>query len=194
VKGDLRKPANAKRGQSELMFQAAELSFHGGAAVVEVAEPLGVAGDEWVTAVGLHPRGLGLTLAGRAAPLGRVALEVGTSERPTSVLTSGSAVLATFDGGRLAEGHDRQDTALRALGVHALHVIAAVHGACLGLEAASGEGVEKRRDGRGLVRLRRLYLPRDPQAGVEVTVALPHERRVRRPCLVRVPQRLRELG
>ncbi|MEO8290831.1 MAG: hypothetical protein ABI649_07530 [Gaiellaceae bacterium] len=82
MKRDLLQATDAERGQSKLVLQAAELSLHGGAASVEVAEALGVAGDERVSAVSLHPHGLGLALTGRAAPLGRLALEVGSGEYP----------------------------------------------------------------------------------------------------------------
>jgi hypothetical protein len=79
-------PANAERGQSEPMLQHPELSFNGRASPVQVAPSLGVARDERLHARSLDPPGLGSASSGRAAPLGRAALEVGPRERPGAVL------------------------------------------------------------------------------------------------------------
>jgi hypothetical protein len=76
VKGYTLQLTDAKRRQSELMLQAAKLSFNGCAATVKIAPPLCFARDERVAAVGFDPGGFRLTLPGRAAPLGRVAFEV----------------------------------------------------------------------------------------------------------------------
>ena len=73
----LNTPDTAER-KPVLVLQAAELALNGGAARVEVAEAAGVAGDQRVAALGLTQREGGLALARGAAPLGGVALEVGT--------------------------------------------------------------------------------------------------------------------
>jgi hypothetical protein len=175
VKRDLGKPANAERGQSKFVLQAAELSFHGGAATVEIAEPLGVAWDERVAAVGLHPCGLGLAIT--RTPLGGPALEVGTREYPGAVRAGRGAMLAALDGGRLAEGHYREDAPFGALLVHTAHVVPAIHGARLRSEAASCQGVEQRGNLRGLVRPSRLDFPgkRKARSGADGEVQLEPE-------------------
>lgn len=93
MKLDTSQPTNAERGQSEPMLEYAELSFHGRAAPVEIAPPLGVARDERLHAGGLDPSGLRSALPAGAAPLGRAALEVGTRERPGAVLAVGARLI-----------------------------------------------------------------------------------------------------
>src|SRR5215211_978831 len=127
--------AHANRGQSVLVLQAAELALHGGAAPVQRAPAARVAGNERVAALGLDPSGLGLALAGRAAVLGCLALEVGPGERPASVLARRSAVLAALDGRGLAKRDDRQDAVLVAGVVDRVYVVAHVERGRLGREA-----------------------------------------------------------
>src|SRR5205823_1399892 len=51
---------------------------------------------------------------GWAAPLGALALEVGSGERPGSVVAPGRAMVAALDVGRLAQRNDGRDAAGRA--------------------------------------------------------------------------------
>jgi len=67
-----------------------------------LAGALGVARDQRMQTVGLDPTGLRLALAGWAAPLGRLALEVGPGERPLAVLAQRRVMVAALDGVRLA--------------------------------------------------------------------------------------------
>lgn len=57
VKLNLLQPTNAKRGQAVLVLEPTELALHGGAARVQITEPLGGARNERVLAVGLAPAG-----------------------------------------------------------------------------------------------------------------------------------------
>ena len=88
------KTPDTKGRKPVLVLQAAELALDGGAARVEVAEAARLARDQRVAPLGLDPAGGGLALTGGAAPLGGVALEVGTGERPAALLAGRSAVLA----------------------------------------------------------------------------------------------------
>ena len=92
MKRDLRKPTDSERAESPRVLQPAEFSFHGGAARVEVTEAARLARDQRETALGLDPNRLRVALASRAAPLGGVALEVGTGERPAAVRGSFGAL------------------------------------------------------------------------------------------------------
>jgi hypothetical protein len=67
-----------------------------------------------VQRIGLDPPGGGLALAGRAAPLRRLALIVGPGERPCAVLAGRRLVVALGHGGRLAERDDRAAVAVLA--------------------------------------------------------------------------------
>lgn len=93
-------------------FKRPKLALDSGATPVEVAEPLGRAGNERVAAVGLDPLGRGLALTRGAAPLGRLALEVRSGERPDAMLTGGR--LDGLLGHEAAAGDDREHVALGA--------------------------------------------------------------------------------
>ena len=82
MKGDLRQPANAERLQAVLILEPAELALDGGTSGVQVAEASSLARDQRVAPMVFDPDGLRLALPGGAAPLGGVALEIGTGERP----------------------------------------------------------------------------------------------------------------
>jgi len=96
VKLHTSKPANAEWSKSVPVLQGAELSFHRRATPVQVTPPLRLAWDERMEAGGLPPDGLRLARTCRAAPLGRAALGVGACERPSSVLTLRSKVVAAL--------------------------------------------------------------------------------------------------
>jgi hypothetical protein len=107
VKLNPRQPTHTKGGEPVPMFQRSELSFDCRTAPVQVAPPFRLTRDERVQPRRLAPDRLRLTLTGRAAPLRGLPLEVGTRERPAAVLALGGKMLATLDGGSLAEGEDR---------------------------------------------------------------------------------------
>ena len=91
VERDPLQAAHAERSEAVVVLQAPELALDGGAATVEIAPPLRLARNERVLAVGPDLLRLRLTLAGGAAPLGCLALEVGPRERPGAVVAGGSA-------------------------------------------------------------------------------------------------------
>jgi hypothetical protein len=68
------------------MLQLAELSFDRRTAAVEIAPPLRLTGDQRIAPISLEPDRLRLTLTRGAAPLRRLAAEVGSGERPAPVL------------------------------------------------------------------------------------------------------------
>src|SRR5205085_2573451 len=126
--------SDADRGQAVVHFQAAELRLDGGSAPVEVAPAVSAARDERVAPVGPEPHRLGLARAGRAAPLGALALEVGPGERPASVLALGRANRGAL--GVRAERDDGAAVALLAAVVDGVVVVAFVERARSGREAA----------------------------------------------------------
>jgi hypothetical protein len=81
--------ANAEGSQSPFMLQAAELALDSGATTVQGGEARRVARIIRNNALGLDPDGGGLALAGRAAPLGRLPLVVGSREPPQLYLAVG---------------------------------------------------------------------------------------------------------
>jgi len=89
------------------MLQPSKLTLDSGTATVEVAPSLRLAGDQRVEAGCIAPDGLGLAVAGRAAPLGLLALEVGPGERPRSMLTGRRAMLPALHGDGFLHGDDR---------------------------------------------------------------------------------------
>jgi hypothetical protein len=91
------------------MLQAAEGALNCSAPPVEVAPSLRLARNQRVQAVGLDPHGGGRALTGRTAPLRPLALEIGSGERPGSVLAGQRLVLAANDHLGLAERDDGQD-------------------------------------------------------------------------------------
>jgi hypothetical protein len=82
------KTSDSERRKPVLVLEPTELSLDGGAAPVEVAPAPSLAWNERVAAVGLDPLRLGLTLPGRAAPLGSPALEIGPRKRPAAMLAA----------------------------------------------------------------------------------------------------------
>src|SRR4051794_11450101 len=120
------KTTNAKRREPVLVLQPPEVALDSATAPVEVAPPLRLARDQRVTPVGLKPYALGLTLAGRAAPLGSSALEVGPGERPAAVLARRYVVMRA--GLLLANlSDDRTAAAILAAVVDRAGVVALVH-------------------------------------------------------------------
>src|SRR6266487_1503587 len=69
-----------------LVLEPAELPLDRAALVVERLPAVGGPGDQGVQPVSLDPHRCRGTLAGRAAPLGRAPLDIGTRERPFAVL------------------------------------------------------------------------------------------------------------
>lgn len=147
------------------MLKPPEFSFDGRAAPVQVAPALRVAWHERVKARSLAPDRLRLALAGGTAPLRRLALEIGSGERPGSVLASRRLVLAAFDGRRLAKRDDRRCALLDTSGVDRPLVIALVERDCLRGEASRSEGVEQLWDGLRFMPPCCLDFPREREAG-----------------------------
>src|SRR5437763_16803670 len=110
-------------------------------------------------AAALDPPGGGLALAGRAAPLGRAALEVGARERPVAVLAGRRAMVAALHFRGLSERNDGGAVALGALGVDAVVVVAHVERGRLWSEPAGADCVEQWGDEQGLMLARGAHLP-----------------------------------
>jgi hypothetical protein len=81
-----------QRCKRPLMLEP-EPALDGGAATVQGIEAGRLARDQPVQPVGLDSAGAGLALAGRAAPLGRLATVVRSGDRPRAVLTSAACRL-----------------------------------------------------------------------------------------------------
>jgi hypothetical protein len=140
VKRDPLKPANAERGEAEVVLQASKFSLYGSAATVEVAPPLRFAGDEGVPTISANPPRPGLAAASRATPLGRATLHVGTPKRPTPMLALRSAVITPTNGQGLAKRDDGQHARPFTGFVHRCHVISAIKGRCFRLDALADAG------------------------------------------------------
>jgi hypothetical protein len=147
------------------MFEGSELSFHRRTTPVQIAPPLRLARDERLHAGSLDPPGLRSALPGRAAPIGRAALEVGTGKRPSAVLAGRGKMIAAPDERGLAKWEDRYRTALGAGVVHRPVVVALVHRDRLDGEAACAEGVEQAGYGGCLMLAGGLDFPRERQPG-----------------------------
>jgi len=99
VERDSFQAADAKRAESPLVLQAAELALDGSASPIKVAPSLRLARDQRMQPGSLPPYGSGLALAGGAAPLCYPALEVGPGECPGPVRADRRVLVAAFDGG-----------------------------------------------------------------------------------------------
>src|ERR1022692_1839182 len=106
------KPSDAEGEQRPLMLEPSKLTLNGATRVVERLRPLGVTRDQRVQPISLDPDRRGSARASRAAPFGRLALEVGPGKRPSTVLAAGRFVVATHDGGSLAKRCDGADAAI----------------------------------------------------------------------------------
>jgi hypothetical protein len=136
VERDALQPAYAERDEAVVMLQSPKFPFHGGAALVEAPPPPRVAGDKRVASVGLYPPGgRSHALAGRAAPLRRLALEVRPRERPIPMLAPGETVRVCLHGGSHAERDDRYDSRPLARLVHRRHVVPLIERCRLGIHA-----------------------------------------------------------
>jgi hypothetical protein len=119
-------------------FKPAELALDGGTAAVEVAESLRLARNQLVQAGSPEPPAGGLALAGWAAPLRRLALEVGASERPLTMLAARREMIAANDADGVFEGADPMDVARLAAIVDGAGVVPLVHRASRGSVPARG--------------------------------------------------------
>ena len=160
--------AHAQRQQRPFVLQPSELALDGSTAAVERLGPLRVARDERVQPVGLDPCRLRLAFAGRAAPLGCLALVVGPGERPLAVLADARLVIAALDGRGLAKRRDRADATLHAAVVDRAVVVALVHDRGRDREPALAHRVEQAERERRLGILGRLDRPRHRQPGERV--------------------------
>src|SRR5437763_16124082 len=96
------------------MLEIAELTLDRRPTAVQVAEPLGLARDQWMQPVSLASHRLGFAFPGRTAPLGCLAFVVGTSELPFAMNTMRRFGKAALDARRFAKRNDRGDVAFSA--------------------------------------------------------------------------------
>src|ERR1035437_4615839 len=89
VKAHTLDPSHPQGSEAPFVLQPPEGSLYRRAAPVEAFEAQSLARDEGVQTVGLDPHRRGLALAGRAPPLGRVPLVVGSGKAPLAVLAAG---------------------------------------------------------------------------------------------------------
>src|ERR1035437_7834287 len=125
VKAHTLDPSHPQGSEAPFVLQPPEGSLYRRAAPVEAFEAQSLARDEGVQSVGLDPHRRGLALAGRAPPLGRVPLVVGSGKAPLAVLAAGRLVLSAFDGVRRAQWDPRDDaspTARVIQGPGAIHI------------------------------------------------------------------------
>src|SRR5215208_6288185 len=116
------------------MLRPTESPLYGGAVGVEPSPPRCLSRDQRVEPVGLDPSAGGLALAGRAAPLGGLALVVGTGEAPVAVFAGRRLVVATLDCPGLAQLHDGVAVPCLEGVVDRANVVAGVHRARLRAE------------------------------------------------------------
>src|SRR4051812_33735648 len=126
------------------MFEAAELALDRRTAAVKLLVALAVARDERVQPVGLDPHRRGLALAGRAAPLRRLALVVRSGERPLAVRAVGRFGSAALDALGFLHRDDRGDAPFHAPLVDVVAVVALVHDRGLHAEPALLSLVDQR--------------------------------------------------
>lgn len=123
------------------MLERSELTLDGSALAVKVVVALRFAWDERVKPACLAPHRAGLALASRAAPLGRLSLEVGTSEGPLAVRAVRRVGSATLHGSGFLQGDDRRDAPVHSPCVDGTTVVRLIHDRDLGIEALASAGV-----------------------------------------------------
>src|SRR5207249_2076333 len=121
--------------------------------------------DQWVQAVGFDPARSGRTLAGRAAPLRRIALRVGSGERPCAVGALGRAMIAALHSGSLAKRNNRRRSGALARVVHGGDVVALVESCRYGLELAFADALQEVVGEARFVRSGRFHAPRYGKLG-----------------------------
>src|ERR1035437_508324 len=154
-----------EREQRPFVLEASELALDRATTAGELARTLRLARGERGWPVRLDPAGRGLALAGGAAPLRSLALEVRSRERPLAVLAAARLVVAPDDGRSLAKRRDREDAAIHAPIVERAVVVALIRDGVPDLEPALAGSVDQPERERRLGILGRFDGPRDGKAG-----------------------------
>lgn len=155
--------ADAQGREAKPALQGGKLALDRATAVVQLAPTLRLSRDERVATVGLDPHALGRALTGRAAVLGRAALEVRTREYPVSVFAGRHAPLVLAELPQSADRDDGAGVAGLARCMDTLRVVRLISRNGHGREAAIEKRVQQRFHELGIVDPGGLYLPGERQ-------------------------------